>query len=326
MRVRMVKADSWACGRYRIEYPQRALASQGYDVHELTPDRHADDFDILVAQRPMTRQFYEAMLRAQANGVTVVVELDDRFDCLPQSNPAFFTTHPRNNPDANRNWLHKIAAKADWLTCTTDSIGRTYKPSGQYTVIPNYIGWPEIPNVSDGLTVMYAGALAWHAEDIEQCGTGVAQALHATPGARLVGYGSEGTCAALRYPQGEYHPGTGIDEYPSVVARATVGLAPIKRTAFGDAKSCLKMMEYAACGAYPLGSPTPDNVRLVEQHGIGTLCKSPKDWRRSVAYWLRHEDERNAAAARHREAIARDLTYDANAWRWLAAWKQALDA
>lgn len=341
MRVKARPADEGACGFYRVTEPTRVLSQSGVDV-ELFEGRvwagtvkngvgayvDADPPDVVVIQRPLTRHTAEVLIPfVQSKGVAVVVEIDDDFTCINPRNLAFHFSHQRRDPDRNASWMRKAASVADMVTCTTPALARRYAEHGRVAVIPNYIpaGWLDIPHTGDGRTVGWAGNLLIHPNDLEPVGPNLGLAL-ATAGGHWLGIGDGNAARRLRIdPElGTYVAWVWPEIYGHTVARLDIGLVPLIESAFNNAKSALKMCEYAALGVVPVVSPTPDNVRIHKAHGIGYVANTPKEWMAHVRRLLTNDEDRKAAAAYNREMVRQHLTIEANAWRYAEAWEMAV--
>jgi glycosyltransferase involved in cell wall biosynthesis len=93
---------------------------------------------------------------------------------------------------------------------------------------------------------------------------------------------------------------------------------PLDDIAFNEAKSGLKMLEYAALGVPVIASPTSDNARL-HGAGIGVLASKPKHWASLLRRLLTDPDERAALAVAGRAAAA-SQTIEGTTDRWWDAW------
>lgn len=326
LNVRLLPADKGACGFYRIREPFRVTEKTlGWDIKI---GQVSQDADVVVIQRPMHRVIIQNHIPAlQAAGKAVVVEIDDDFGALPFNNLAFITTHPKRDPNMNAHWLDRACKIADLVTCTTPALARRYAAHGRYKVIPNYVpaSYLDIANTGDGNTVGWAGNLQYHPHDLGMCGRAVANVINTVPESRFLGIGDERIPIALAIPDDVaiHQPFVPLDQYPAMLARLDIGIVPLEDTVFNKGKSCLKMLEYASVGAYPIVSPTPDNQRLHDDYGIGTLARKPKEWQRAITTMLQDNDARQAAAQQARTAVAQHLTYERNSTQWLAAWRQA---
>lgn len=321
------------------------------------------DTDVVVYQRPLSRRKFEHVRMLQAAGVAVVVELDDDFGSVPEGNPAWWSAHPewmtsrewesegRPGPASRHRvaaadwfravgvlapssnvWLRKACKAADLVTVTTPALADRYAPHGRVAVLPNLVparylevgGDIGCRNSTADVTVGWAGAHSTHVGDLESTGGGVARAV-AESGARfrVVGPGI-GVRRALGLTDEVDATGwVELAEWPSALAALDVGVVPLAARRFTEAKSALKMLEYAAVGVPSVVSPTPDNLRLARE-GIGMVASDPAHWRQWVRHLASNGEARADLAGQSREVAARH-TYEAHGGRWWDAWAQALD-
>ncbi len=349
MRVAVYPADQGACGAYRLIWPSRALIDQGHDVDLVLPSEPDErqltgkivktggverllktripDADVMVIQRPARQVQIDAMTLIQDQGIPVVVEIDDDFRNVDPRNWAWVHVHPSWNP--NRNWqiLAEACKRADLVTVTTPALAKMYGSHGRVKVIPNYI--PESylkvePEPHDGVLVGWAGHAGTHPRDLQVTRGGVEQALgdaHMV----VVGDGQmvpEGLSLRQRHLLSVYGYVL-LEEYPHAVANFDVGIVPLADTAFNRAKSALKMLEYAALGVASVVSPSPDNLRLHHDYGLGIVAAKQKDWTKSVGRLVRDAGYREYQADMGR-AQAESLTIEGNARLWWDAWTSTL--
>lgn len=340
--------------RNRLIWPATALADQGHDVEvdydhtyraiwqprAIGPDQIiglADpvDADVVVLQRPLQRHRVELIDALQAQGIAVVVEIDDDFHAIHRLNPAWRGSNPLSDPDHNRDWLKRACDRADLVTVSTPALAARYGAHGRVRVLPNCI--PErylsieagtytdvhLGAKPEGVTVGWSGSVATHPRDLQETGGGVARAVAET-GARfeVVGTG-KGVKRALGL---DVEPtATGwlpLEAYPEALARFDVGIVPLLASEFNEAKSWLKGLEYAAVGVPFVASPTGE-YRELERRGAGITVETAADWRHHVGGLASSDYWRSIAAEQGRE-VARTLTVEANAWRWAEAWADAL--
>lgn len=336
-------ADETGCGSYRLIFPTNVLQQYGHDVvigakldclrerNELLGDFPVEvlvDADVVVFQRPLKRALVEIIPVLQRQGVAVVVEIDDDFHALPKGHPAISVFSPLRNPDRNWWWLRKAAELADLVTCTTTALAARYAPHGRFAVLPNCVpGWYlEVegkPN--DRPTIGWTGTTVTHVGDLDVCGRAIAEVQHDT-GCHFRAIGSERTLQVLDV-DGEVCSWCALDDrtaggYPATVASLDIGLVPLADNRFNDAKSALKMCEYAALGVVPVVSPSADNQRMHHQ-GIGLVAESPVEWAVHVGRLVCDEPFRRDMAAAGREVMA-TWTYEYRAHLWMDAWEQAI--
>lgn len=324
MRVALNPGDDGGCGFYRMREPARVLVEQGHDVHICHEPAVPEGTEVCVLQRPLRREFAEQAIPAlHALGVAVVVEIDDDFDAIQHRNISWKRVHPSVSPDRNTHWLGRACQLADLVTCTTPALARRYGP-GKSVVLPNYVpAWYlDIPRPPAGEVprVGWAGWTGTHPGDLEVLGRAVAQA-QARERFDFVAIGGSDTLARLGI-EGTYEPWAELEDYPGLLATLDIGLVPLADNAFNRAKSALKLMEYAAVGATPIVSPTPDNLRMVTALDPAVLLAGrPREWVNAVRLAM----SRPAGIIEQTRGAMRNWTYEANGWRWMEAWATARD-
>lgn len=337
MRVTLHPCDDTGCGHYRMYYPGRALAGE-LDVRFETeiPGRASRTeprritsvgqvyADVVVLQRPMLRLVGEAIPFIRAQGVAVVVDIDDDMGALHPNHVA----HAHMTRDMNGRHLHRACAAADLVTVTTPALAERYGSRGNAVVIPNYVprSLTDVPRGSDGRTVGWSGFAGTHPGDLAVTLGGVADAVR-DAGARFLSVGPvRGVAEGLGLPEDPSSTGpVPFEGYPAALALLDVGIVPLLDSKFNAAKSCLKGLEYAALGVPFVASPRADYARL-NADGIGLLAGDKrKDWRRRVGQLLADPAAREEVALMGREAVRERHTYETEAWRWAEAWAEAVE-
>lgn len=348
-RIRVWPSDEQGCGHYRQIFVANALMAQGADVvvESIGPTVEWDrkwvgdsppldfgvlgvrkpDADVVVLGRPGRRQWFEVIGHLQAQGVRVVVDVDDLFAQIPRANTAAWHFDPALSPDHNREWVARACEVADLVTVTTPALAAVYGKHGRVRVLPNLV--PErylsiVGEHEDDPVVGWSGTVNTHPHDLEVTGGGIHRALMTVPGSKfgVVGTG-EGVSERLGCRVSRVTGWVPFDDYPDAVAGLDVGIVPLADLPFNRAKSALKMAEMAALGVPVVASPTPDNARL-RQLGVGTLVETPQQWKKQVARLLASADLRAEMAGRGREVMATQ-TYELHCEQWLDAWSSVLD-
>lgn len=339
MKVAVHPCDRGGCGHYRLLFPVDVLQAEGHDIvvadgfdayHDTVTGRiirPVIDADVVVLQRPLVQAVVEAIPRIQSLGIAVVVEVDDDFHALPKGHGARRGTSVENDPTYNRMWLRKACEQADLVTVTTPALAARYGGHARVAVLPNlvpasYLKVPTHAPRAEAPTVGWTGSVVTHVGDLDVMG-GVLPGVLEETGARFVSWGVGLTEQALGV-KGRVRPWADLlGGYPRQVADLDVGLVPLAPSAFTNAKSALKMSEYAALGVPSVISPSPDNLRM-HAEGIGLLAVTPEQWADRLTLLLSSPDLRAEMSARGREVMAR-FTYEEHASDWMTAWKSAAD-
>lgn len=341
VRVVVYPSDMGRCG-HRLIWPAQALAAQGADVQLVLPtdgperqlqadwrryadgtrrlaDVHAPDADVVVLQRPLQRTLAEAIPMLQAKGVKVVVEIDDDFATISPRNVSWRTCHPRYDPDRNWKWLAEACRRADLVTVTTPALARRYSAHGRVAIVPNHIpaSYLEVePEPHDGVIVGWTGSVDTHPDDLQVTRGSVARAIEATGASFAVIGTGKGVQVALGLRQPP--PAAGwvpLELYPEYVAQLDIGIVPLELSAFNEAKSSLKGLEYAALGVPFVASPTGPYSEIP----VGQLARNPREWARKLRVLIESPEQRAEQAGRGREWAATQ-TVEGNCGRWWEAW------
>lgn len=343
MKIYVFPADEGGCGYYRLIWAARALQAQGHDIKIVMPSErgahlnarrdgdeivavgYPPDADVIVLQRITHRHLIGAIRLMRAQGVAVVVDMDDDLAMIHPSNPAFMAMHPVHGVTAEHNWRNAQGAceAATLVTVSTDALLPRYAPHGRGRVLRNCVPrrYLDIPH-DDSNVVGWGGSVHSHPDDLQIVGLGVAQAVREGARLRIVGP-VDNVRGALRLDDDPEATGPRdlLTEWAESLAELGVGITPLADTRFNAAKSWLKPLEKAAVGVVPIMSPRAEYTRL-HSLGIGVLAKKPRDWTRHIRALTTDTARRIEMSDAGRE-IMRDYTVEGNAWRWVEAWVEA---
>jgi O-antigen biosynthesis protein len=337
-RIHVHPADIGGCGHYRMIWPAQAMIDEGRDVHLMMPENPASDFittmvrgrdgrehvvgvehpgcDIVVIQRPLHRLLAQVIPLLQEQGVRVVVELDDDFENIHPQNVAWATAHPKYSPDRNYRHLKEACSLADAMVVSTPALCR-YKPEA-VEVMDNYVPhwYTRVPIAACRGRIGWSGSLQTHPRDLDVVGTSVARLIRAGYELHIVGTG-QGVHRAFGIPQNHEVGTTGwvdIEAYPMEMADCGIGLVPLQLSAFNQAKSWLKGLEWASLGVPFLASPT-DSYLALRRLGIGEVVFKSKRWYDAV----KNVDLDLGAEYRQR-VLLNGLTIEDRVDEWYNAW------
>lgn len=350
MKVLLARGDAGGCAFYRMQEPARVVAAQ-FDVElrvtpyidveaskdlttgEVTVHEVKEDVDLIVIQRPLKGHLLRVIEQAQRQGIACAVEFDDNFSAVHRSNRAARYIDPVAYPEENYEWAEQSAAIADLVIASTPALIEQYGSHGRTAVIRNCV--PEsikdvkrvarqVPNIG------WTGTIQTHPTDLQATSGGVARAFRDNAGKAgiyVVG-DSFGVTNALGIDKLVHIPMSGwvpLENYYETIAKTIdLGIVPLDMIAFNDAKSALKGLEFAALGIPFVASPTPEYLRLAEQ-GVGEIATNSSEWRKKLNVWLSNGRKRTTDGQRYRDIVLSEHTYEANAWRWHQAWRQAIE-
>lgn len=337
MNVLALRADSYGCGHYRISLPARhaGVPVQVEDRIPLNMRRVGATnqrilisvpvgADVVVIQRPVSHHMPAIISMLQQQGVAVVVELDDDLCALDPRHGAYAALHPANTPHANWQHLRTCCGAADLVTVTTEPLARKYAAHGRVAVLPNCVPQALLKLKSPlDADFGWTGSLASHPRDLGVLGTAVRDLVNDDGFSfRVVGDG-KGVAKQLGLGGVDDTGWLDLDLYYRAAAQLRVGLVPLQDTAFNEAKSALKGIEYAALGIPFVASDTPEYVDL-QSRGAGFLADRPRRWRSMVRWLLQNVSHREELVQAGRDTVAAYFTIEDQGWRWAEAWERAI--
>lgn len=354
MRVIVYPADSYGCGYHRLIWPVEVLRAQGHDVqvvkkearqlmihlegHKVTRVDLAEDYDVVVLQRVTHRNLAGAVEALRAQGVAVVVDVDDDLSTIHPDNPAWAMLHPGkrvtlagrgwSDKDHDHSWsnLDDACRAATLITATTPALATRYGAHGRARVFPNYLAshYYGCGHVDSDL-IGWPASLGSHPNDPSAVGNAIARLTDDGASFHVVSTspGVEHAFAirdASRVTQVEH----GIDllDWPGEIGQLGIGIAPLADTKFNHSKSWLKPLELAALGVPWVGSPRTEYRRLHDM-GCGVLADKPSDWYKKLRALRRDASWRAELSAAGRD-VASQLRLEDHAWRLWESWADAL--
>lgn len=347
MRVFLTHAIATGSTYYRIEEPARAVqaAALGVEVAvsrgigttmrsvtEGAPmevvDVDAQGADVVVLQLPKTAEMLQTQRILQAQGVAVVVEMDDLLSAVPYGHMG----HDALVRAGSSEFAAQAAREADLVTTSTPALLKEYARHGRGVVIENAVPRrtaelpPAYERTPDTVTIGWAGSVPSHPYDLQEMGSGLQQALDRTRGqSRLVILGQKWDVKVrLGLPdEPEEVPWVmDVDGYAARMGELfDIGIAPLRVDRFNTSKSWLKPLEYSARGVYSVRARTEEYERL----GLGMPARSPKDWAKWLTVGVKDADRRREVAAAAREHVLAHHLTEHTAERWVAAWRTARD-
>jgi glycosyltransferase involved in cell wall biosynthesis len=293
------------CLYYRGYLPNLELQKFGWDSFVGTPGFNAEHgfgmmlpndqalhgFDIVSFKLLMLDSLIEQIPLAQKKtGVKVVVDVDDWFDELNETNIAHRLTDPKLNPKNNRDNYKKIIELADAVVVSTPILYDHYsKQRENVFMVRNSIDinllnrWKgKGDNGGKTPTVGWVGATPWRSNDLEIFRPFLNEflrenklkfhhagnILNAPQIEELAGIDSERLTKSAMQP---------IFDYPKVFKPLNVGLVPLNPIPFNEAKSFIKGLEYVAAGVPFVASALPE-YKFLEETGVGRTASTDDEW------------------------------------------------
>jgi hypothetical protein len=293
------------------------------------------DAEVIVLQRVTHRYLAQAVSILRAQGIAVVVDVDDDLSSIHPSNPAWQDLHPNRKQYVQgasphlHSWRYLAHACRDatLVTATTPALLKRYAAHGRGHLLPNYLA-SHYYGVTrrDSALLGWPAALHSHPDDPSAVGNAVARLIGEGTAFRVASVNA-GVGAAFGLATdarvGQVLKPVDLLDWPYAVADVGVGIAPLADTQFNAAKSWLKPLEMAAVGVPWVASPRVEYRRL-HALGCGLLADKPKVWYRALKDLLTSEARRTELSEAGR-AVAETLRLRDHAWRWWEAWSRALD-
>lgn len=256
------------------------------------------------------------------NGIPYIVEIDDFLQHVSPNNDGGFSAW---NPGTL--YLHRAmetARAASAMTVSTEQLAREYFPYNRNIfVVPNRLdsdAW-DIPIVrrQDGkIRIGWAGGNA-HADDLRMVSKVLARITKESDGNVLfetVGMTKHelagvfpmeeftATCPHCGF-EGELHhfPGEQLANYPLTLAGKgwDIAIAPLIDNAFNNAKSNLKIMEYAALGLPIVATPARPYVDAEKEGAQIVFASTFEEWYEALTILIKDADMRATLATKNRE-------------------------
>lgn len=282
------------------------------------------DADVVVFQRPPHRDTPAIIEQFQAQGVAVVVDVDDDLMTVHPQNAAYPLHAGLLSPEVNARYTAKCCGIADLVTVSTPALAKRYGAHGRVQVLRNCVpaAMLDYPRHSDGHTIGWPGRIASHPGDLETTRGGVGEALPADWRFHVIGEAA-GVKDALGLPQepSETPWIASVEDYHRALGCLDVAIAPLADTRFNAAKSGLKLLEATACGVPCIVSPRTEYLRL----GLGLLAMDrARNWRSAIRQLTADEGLRQEVAEEGRGAVRAKHLYESNGHRWAEAWSAAV--
>jgi glycosyltransferase involved in cell wall biosynthesis len=261
---------------------------QGFGIIS-ADDRGIHGWDIIVLKLLMDKKTLENIDIAKDLGQIIVVDVDDFFDGIPESNRAYKLTDPKTNPTDNRKIYAQIIEKADHVITSTQFLYEYYSQKRKNVhLVRNgidarrYEGLRHYRRTHHRPKIGWVGATNWRSNDLEILAPFMKDLLlkhkikfhhsgHSSGSPNvyeLIGI-EERMCKTQ-----ELVP---IGQYPELFDALDIGLVPLSDVPFNKAKSFIKGLEYVAASVPFVASPLPEYEYLAD-NGIGRIARDEDEW------------------------------------------------
>jgi glycosyltransferase involved in cell wall biosynthesis len=329
MRVAVVASAEQLNSSYRAMQPAQALSLCGHEVvvkpmseSELREDA-LHGFDVVHVYRWAEKSTQAIVRRLKQRGTAIVWDNDDDLTAYPSS---VVESRKAGALRSQRiaTLVNAMIGLADVVTTTSQPLARTFRAAGatDVHVVENYVASEfeaaEPRERSGGLTVGWTAA-GEHLHDLRELGLRdvFQRLLDAHPHVTVASIGIDLGLAHERCRQLGWVP---FRELPARVGTFDVGIAPLVNEPFNQARSNVKLKEYASLGVPWLASPIGPYAGMGEREG-GRLV--PDDgWFAALDALVRDGRARRKLAKRGRK-WARSQTLERNASHWVDVFEAA---
>ena len=348
MKVYVLPADAYGCGHYRVAWPADVLRRQGFDVHIIPPNAEhgsgflaksektgdgkeqlvsvtvPEDANVIVLQRPAHPMQPDMIRMMRANGIAVVIDMDDDMSCIARGNVAYKMYQHNSSSLFSSRYAMESCKAATMVTATTPALIKKYARPGAGVVIDNYVPQAYLSYPTEEADNFgWAGTTLSHPDDLQQVGSAFQRLIEDGHKFQVVGAPSKVKQYARLKAEPDFTGAIGFGDWARTLAeRLDVGTIPLAPTEFNKSKSRLKGIEYMSVGVPWVASPREEYRRLHRDSGCGFLAETPKEWYAHLKRLLTDEVLRKEQAEAGRAYMA-NQTYEANAWRWAEAWTKA---
>ena len=248
-------------------------------------------FGIVVLKLIMHKKVADFMDRAKELGQKIVVDIDDHFHGLSESNMAYRATDPSRNPEQNRDHYFRIIENSDAIITSTPFLADFHAARHENVhMIRNGIDigrWSRRKDSSGRNPVVgWVGATPWRSNDLETLAPFFSKILRKNN--MRFHHAGHTVNAPMAHDQLEIDPRMctaepmrPILDYPKMFERIDVGIVPLSDVPFNRAKSYIKGLEYAAAGIPFVAAKAPEYVFLAE-NGVGRVAGSAEEWEHHI--------------------------------------------
>lgn len=335
-RVILVK-DQSGCGYWRMEVPSQYMNLDKLFLEctqvEIVYDMLLE-YDTIVIQRTHQWEHYYILRRLKEIGKRLIYDIDDDIFNLPPQNPASTIIKPDQIAAARA-----IMEMCDVVTTPSEVIKERFALQDKTIVIPNAIdlqdGWIPLTGTPadlkgmgsvDGFKRILWQGSASHDSDWFVVIDAIDNLLQKHSDLRLIVLGYMPRCIRERLEKRvshwvnrvEYSDFVSTETYVHIMhnIRAEVGIAPLIEDVFNQAKSPLKVIEYAAACIPCVASNIVPYKGVITDGKDGYLASTPEEWEQKIEDLLAAPQKRLDMVRACRELVERDYNIHKVVKQW----------
>lgn len=331
MRVAYVSNPTGVNSNYRAFGPMRGMRDRGHDCdvnrEGQAPFRMTGlvGSDVVHVHRYLMPEGFAAMRQLREAGVGIVWDNDDDIAAVPRSNPLYAKFGGRNARAVERA-LRDTFRLVHVVTTPSARLAKQYRALGarDVRVIENHVSdaWPGTSRPKhDGVVVVWLAGLE-HQVDYQQLRLRETfeRLLDAHDDLRII---SIGLGLGLRSDRYEHIPRVEFPQLPRALAAADIGIAPLVDIPWNQARSNVKLKEYACGGLAWLASPVGAYIGMGEDQG-GRLVRDD-GWHDALDALIRDARRRRKLSKRAAKWVKRE-TIGKHIGEWEAVYRDAVAA
>lgn len=309
--IGFLNADqSGGCGYYRSFLPYAELKLKGWDAVYGAPayleehgfacktankDEYVCGFKLVILKLIFDKIFLDQLPKKEKFNQIIVSDIDDFYPGLNEDNIAYYSTDPKNNPDINRNHLQEIWMKSDALITSTKFLYDYYsKIHNDVYLIRNGIDMNRYQIRHDTAsitpTIGWVGATPWRTKDLLLLAPIMEKFLkknncwfhHA---GNIEGQKEVANIMKISNKIVTKKPMIPISLYPILFTDFDIGIVPLVKNDFNQAKSFIKGLEYAAAGI-PFIATDTEEYKYLHDYGIGRIAANEDEWEKHLTELL----------------------------------------
>lgn len=293
------------CAYYRCYLPSLELQKNNWSVGTAMPEFHPDHgfgafldrdtvhfgWDIVVFKLVMLGSVADILESKNNFNQKIVVDIDDFYEGLQETNLAYQNTDPKKYPDNNREHYWRIIDAADAIITSTQFLYDFYtKEKGRKNVflVRNGIDidrWHKRQDHSRWLpSIGWVGAIPWRSNDLETMSPFLGEFLqknrlpfHHAGHMKELNRDIRDLCGIPNTVKFTHEPRKQISIYPQMFKKIDIGIIPLNNIPFNYAKSTIKGLEYTAAGIPFIASYSPE-YELLSRQGVGRIAYNEDDW------------------------------------------------
>jgi glycosyltransferase involved in cell wall biosynthesis len=315
----------WKDGEGFVVAPTSLRLSQNSRAPIENPAGAFDKLDVVVIKLFMWHKAQEMIEKAREYGQVVIIDIDDWFMGLPQTNIAFHTTHRNKDDKWNRDHMHKSYTAADALIHSTEFLANNYGKQNKNNYIVRNSVDPNLflkrfDRAGKYPTIGWVGIMLWRQHDVEKLQGIIGPFVekhdlmfyHA---GMLMDKPKQFAELTKMDPERLVEvTGTNVWNYGNILLNMDIGLVPLDMIPFNEAKSSLKGIEYAMSGIPFIASGTKE-YKLLNQDGAGRIATKPAEWIKHLESYL-DQDVRRAEAQKGYEVVIEKYNLQTKIHEW----------